>query len=63
MHQLILLKDFLFPHNFECIYLWLSSEFDELDSSEGAVAESGKDFKVVAFEFAEDELAILFEGG
>ena len=63
VHELVLLEDLLLAHDFECIDFWFSSELDELDSPEGAVAEGSEDLEVVAFEFPEDELAVLLEGG
>ena len=49
MHQLVLIQNLMFAHDFESIDLWLSSELDELDSAEGAVSKGGEDFQIVAF--------------
>ena len=49
MHQLVLIQNLMFAHDFESIDLWFSSELDELDSAEGAVSKGGEDFQIVAF--------------
>lgn len=62
MHELILLKNFLLPHNFQCIDFLFAPKFNELDSSESAIAKSGEYFQIISLEFSENMLAILFEG-
>ncbi len=49
VHQLVLLQDFLLSHYLQCIDLLLASEFDQLHPAEGAIAQRGEYFQVVAF--------------
>ena len=63
VHELVLLEDLLLAHDLEGVDLGLPPELDQLDPPEGAVAEGGQHLEVVALQFAEDELAVLFEGG
>lgn len=61
VHQLVLFKDLLFAHDLQGVHFISASEFDQFDSSEGAVAESGEHFEVVFFEFAQDLFAVFLE--
>ena len=42
VHELILFKDLLFAHNFECKDFIAATELDEFDPAEGAVTEGGE---------------------
>ena len=47
MHELVLLKYFLLPHDFEGVDLSLALEADEFDPAEGAVAEGADHLQVI----------------
>jgi hypothetical protein len=59
---LVLLQDLLLSHYFESEDFIPSTELDELDSTESAVAQSGKHLEIVAFELPQDLLAVLLKG-
>lgn len=61
VHELVLLEDLLFAHDLEGIDFLAAAELDQLDPAEGAVAERGEHFQVVALQLPEDLLAVLLE--
>jgi len=62
VHELILFEYFLFAHDLQGKDFISASKFDKFDSAESTIAESGKHFKIVAFEFSHDLLAVLLKG-
>lgn len=48
MHELILLKYFLFAHDFEGVDIIFASKLDQFNPSEGAVAEGCQHLEVVS---------------
>ena len=63
VHQLVLLEYLLFAHDLEGIDLLFASELDQFDPSESAIAQRGQHLEVIPFQLAEDEFAVLLEGG
>ena len=62
VHELILLEYFLFAHDLQGKDFISASKLDKFDSAESSIAESGKNFQIVAFEFSHDLLTVLLKG-
>lgn len=61
VHQLVLLEYLLLAHDLEGVYFFPPAELDQLDPAEGAVAQRGQHFQVVALQFSQYLLAVLLE--
>ena len=61
VHQLVLLQNLLLPHDLERVDLVPAAELDQLDPAEGAVAESGQHFQVVALKLSQNLFAVLLK--
>lgn len=61
VHQLVLLQNLLLPHDLQRVDLVPAAELDQLHPAEGAVAESGEHFEVVALQLSQNLLAVLLK--
>ena len=61
MHELVLLDNFSFAHDFQSVHLLFAFESDKLDPTKGSIAKGAQDFQIIFLQFPENLFIIVFK--